>query len=63
MKLEIAVEPADVRLITNGNDAYSWQVLSEKECLFREHLSKHPTVAYRELYREFGMSLEAILAY
>ncbi len=61
-KLGIAVEPKQVRLITNKDDQYAWQVLSEKGYLFTKHRSKHSIGAYRELCREVGVSFEAVSA-
>ena len=61
-KLGILIEPADVRLITSANDPYTWQILAEKEHLFKRNLSKHSIGAYRELCRGVGVSFEAILA-
>ena len=61
-KLGISIEPAEVRLITSANDPYTWQILAEKEHLFKKNLSKHSIGAYRELCRGVGVSFEAILA-
>ena len=61
-KLGISIEPAEVRLITSANDSYTWQILPEKEHLFKKHLSKHSIGAYRELCRGVGVSFEAVLA-
>ena len=61
-KLGILIELADVRLITSANDPYTWQILAEKEHLFKRNLSKHSIGAYRELCRGVGVSFEAILA-
>ena len=60
-KLGISIEPAEVRLITSANDPYTWQILPEKEYLFKKHLSKHSIGAYRELCRGVGLSFEAVL--
>jgi len=54
--------PAEVRLITSTDDPYTWQMLPEKEHLFKKHLSKHSIGAYRELCRGVGTSFEAVLA-
>ncbi len=62
VKLGISIEPAEVRLITSGDDPYTWQTLPEKQHLFEKHLSKHSIGAYRELCRGVGVSFEAILA-
>ena len=61
-KLGISIEPAEVRLILSATDPYTWQILSEKEHLFKKHLSKHSIGAYRELCRGVGVSFEAVLA-
>ena len=61
-RLGIAVEPAEVRLITSADDLYAWRFLPEKQHLFRKHLSKHSVGAYRELCREIDVSFEAVLA-
>lgn len=61
-RLGITIEPAEVRLITNAEDPYSWQALPERSHLFRKQLSKHTIGAYRELCREVGISFEAALA-
>ena len=61
-KVGISVEPAEVRLITSADDPYNWRILSEKQYLFKKHLSKHSIGAYRELCREVGRSFEAVLA-
>lgn len=61
-KLGISVEPAEVRLLTSADDPYTWQVLPEKNHLFRKQLSKHSIGAYRELCRGVGVSFEAVLA-
>jgi hypothetical protein len=61
-KLGISIEPAEVRLIPSATDPYTWQILPEKEHLFKKHLSKHSIGAYRELCRGVGVSFEAVLA-
>ena len=60
-KLGILIELADIRLITSANDPYTWQILAEKEHLFKRNLSKHSIGAYRELCRGVGVSFKAIL--
>jgi hypothetical protein len=60
--LGILIEPAEVRLITRADDPYTWQMLPEKEHLFKKHLSKHSIGAYRELCRGVGVSFDAVLA-
>ncbi len=62
-KLGISIEPAEVRLITSGDDPYTWRVLLEKQHLFIKYLSKHSIGAYRELYRGVSILFEAILSY
>ena len=61
-KLGITIEPAEVWLITNAEDPYTWEALPEKSYLFKKQLSKHNISAYRELCREVGLSFEAALA-
>lgn len=61
-KLDISIEPAEVRLITSADDPYTWQSLPQRQHLFRKHLSKHSIGAYRELCREIGVSFEAVRA-
>ena len=61
-KIGISIEPAEVWLITSSDDPYTWQILPEKQHLFKKQLSKHSIGAYRELYRAVGVSFEAILA-
>lgn len=61
-KLRISVEPAEVRLIISANNLYTWQILLEKKYLFKKHLSKHSTGAYRELYRGVSVLFKAIPA-
>jgi hypothetical protein len=51
-----------VRLITGAEDPYAWKVLPEKEHLFKKHMSKHSIGAYMELWRNVGVSFEAVLA-
>jgi DNA anti-recombination protein RmuC len=51
-----------VRFITSADDPYTWKVLPEKEHLFKKQLSKHSTREYMELWREVGVSFEAVLA-
>src|SRR5439155_25578914 len=60
--LGIPIEPMQVRLITGVDDSYTWKVLPEKKHLFKKHLSKHSIGAYMELWREVGISFEAVLA-
>ena len=59
--LGILIEPMQVRLITDVDDSYAWKVLPEKKHLFTKHLSKHSIRAYMELWREVGISFEAVL--
>src|SRR5436190_4013832 len=60
--LRIAIEPTQVCLITGADDPYAWKVLPGKEHLFKKHLSKHSIGAYMELWREVGISFEAVQA-
>ena len=62
VELGISSDPGDVRLITGMNDPYTWKMLTEKQDLFKKHLSKHSIGAYRELCREVGVSFEAEVA-
>ena len=59
--LGLAIEPAQVRLITTSDDPYSWKILPGKEYLFKKQMSKHSIGAYMELFREVGVSFEAVL--
>jgi len=60
-RLGIAIESAEVKLITSVDDLYVWRFLSEKQYLFRKYLSKHSVGTYRELCREIDVSFEAVL--
>ena len=60
-KLGIYIEPVEVRLITSDNNPYTWQILPEKQHLFKKHLSKRSIGAYRELYRGVGVYFKGIL--
>lgn len=59
--LGISVLPSDVRLIPNGEDPYRWKILPGKEHLFEKHMSKQSKGIYMELWREVGVSFEAVL--
>ncbi|KAI1416943.1 hypothetical protein F5Y13DRAFT_185777 [Hypoxylon sp. FL1857] len=59
-KLGIEIEPPQVRLHTNTDDGYSWQVLPEKRHLFSKNLSDHSIKAYKELCEGVGATFEAI---
>lgn len=61
-KLGISIDPAEVRLVPIATDPYTWQILPEKEHLFKKHLSKHSIGAYIELCRGVGVSFKAVLA-
>lgn len=58
----LSIEPAQVRLITTGDDPYTWKVLPGKEHLFAKQMSKHSIGLYMELFREVGHSFEAVIA-
>jgi hypothetical protein len=60
--LGISIDPAQVRLITSTDDPYTWKALPGKEHLFKKQLSKLSIGAYMELWREVGVSFEAVLA-
>jgi hypothetical protein len=62
MNLGLFIEPDQVRLITSGADPYSWKVLDRKEYLFVKQISKPSIWAYMELFREIGVSFEAVYA-
>jgi len=62
INLEILIESAEVRLITSADNSYNWQMLSEKEHLFKKYLSKHSIEVYRELCREVDILFDAVLA-
>jgi hypothetical protein len=59
-QLGISIDPSEVRLITRVEDPYSWQSLPARTYLFEKNLSKHSIGAYMELYREVGVSFEAV---
>ena len=59
--LGTGVEPAQVRLLPDLQDTYSWSVLPERKHLFTKQLSKHSVGAYMELCREVGKSFEAVV--
>ena len=59
--LGIVVELAQVRLLPDLQDSYSWSVLPERKHLFTKQLSKHSVGAYMELCREVGKSFEAMV--
>lgn len=60
--LGISIDPAQVRLVTSTDDPYAWKALPGKEHLFKKQLSKHSIGTYMELWREVGVSFEAVLA-
>ncbi|KAI9860586.1 MAG: hypothetical protein M1813_006010 [Trichoglossum hirsutum] len=60
--LGISIDPVQVRLVTSIDDPYAWKALPGKERLFKKQLSKHSIEAYMELWREVGVSFEAVLA-
>ncbi|KAI9764361.1 MAG: hypothetical protein M1840_008499 [Geoglossum simile] len=60
--LGILIDPAQVCLITSTDDPYTWKTLPGKEHLFKKQLSKLSIGAYMELWREVGVSFEAVLA-
>jgi len=49
-----------VRLITNGDDPYTWAALPGKEHLFSKHMSGHSIGAYKELCEGIGVTFEAL---
>jgi len=49
-------------LIPNKEDRYRWKILPGKEHLFEKHMSKQSKGIYMELWREVGVSFEAVLA-
>lgn len=59
-RLGISVEPSQVRLITNGDDPYTWAAFPGKEHLFSKHLSEHSIGAYKELCNGIGVSFEVL---
>ena len=61
-KLGLLIEPSQVRLIPRSNDASAWQIVSEKEHLFQEHLSKHSIGVYGGLYQGVGVLFKAVLS-
>jgi len=60
--LGILIESSQVRLITNGEDLYTWAVLPEKKHLFAKNISSHSVGAYRELCEGIGITFEALPA-
>ncbi|KFY57155.1 hypothetical protein V496_06545 [Pseudogymnoascus sp. VKM F-4515 (FW-2607)] len=62
-RLDIAILPAAVRLITRIEDLYRWNILKASTApLFKKQLSKHATGAYIELCSGVGKHFEAVLA-
>ena len=62
-RLDIAVLPAAVRLITRAEDLYRWNILTASAAaLFKKQLSKHATGAYIDLCSGVGEHFEAVLA-
>jgi hypothetical protein len=59
-KVGIEVNPADVRLITRAQDPYSWKFMPARSHLFDKNIGNHSIGAYMELYRETGLSFEAV---
>jgi hypothetical protein len=59
-RLGILVEPSQVRLKPNPDDGYLWEKLDNKEHLFSKNISDHSTGALKELYRDVGLSFEAV---
>ncbi|KAL7940635.1 hypothetical protein V8C42DRAFT_337033, partial [Trichoderma barbatum] len=58
--LGISVSPSEVRLIPNDDDPYRWKILPGKEHLFEKHMSKQTKGIYMELWREVGVTFEAV---
>ncbi|KFY98953.1 hypothetical protein V500_01501 [Pseudogymnoascus sp. VKM F-4518 (FW-2643)] len=62
-RLDIAVLPGEVRLITRAEDPYRWNILTASTAaLFKKQLSKHATGAYIDLCSGVGEHFEAVLA-
>lgn len=49
-----------MRLITNGDDPYTWAALPGREHLFSKHISGHSIGAYKELCEGIGVTFEAL---
>lgn len=54
--LGLRIEPSQIRLKTNPDDAYLWERLEGKAHLFSKNISDHTVGALKELYREVGQS-------
>ena len=61
-RLGISILPSQVRLITNGDDPYTWEALPEKKHLFSKNISDHSIGAYKELCEGLGVWFEAVPA-
>lgn len=59
-KLDLEVKPEDVRLLTSSEDAYYWSALPNSQHLFHKQLSKHSLRAYQEIYKNVGLTFEAV---
>ncbi|CAG8178690.1 unnamed protein product [Penicillium nalgiovense] len=62
-RLELEVDPSEVRLKTEDECLYAWEIDDPSlEPLFQKHLSKHSVRAYMLLHREVGQKFRAVLA-
>ncbi|CAG8898481.1 unnamed protein product [Penicillium egyptiacum] len=60
-RLELIVDPSEVRLKTEDECLYTWQIDDPSlEPLFQKHMSKHSVGAYMQLHREVGKKFRAV---
>ena len=63
-RLNIMVEPSEVRLKPGSDDTYHWKTVPGKEHLldhlFSKNISEHSVGAYKELYAGVGRVFEAV---
>jgi hypothetical protein len=55
-RLGILIEPSQVRLRTTPDDLDIWEILKEKEYLFKKNISDHSIAVLKELYEGVGTS-------
>lgn len=59
-KLQIFVNPENIRLRPGPEDPYRWRFLPAKQHLFCKQLSKHCTREYKEIIESIDIGLEAV---
>ena len=59
-RLGILIEPSQVRLKTNSDDPYTWEIMEGKEHLFSKNMSDLSIGALKELYEGIDKSFAAI---